>query len=294
MSAHVGSAAGLAGDAGVVGLREGIALACAESLAHPIGSGFVYSDINYIVLGEVVRVASGKTLDVYTRDAVFGPLKMVDSGFLPPAAKLSRIAPTEIMDGKLIHGVVHDPTSRRMGGVAGHAGLFTTAADLARFCRMLLNGGELEGVRVLSAASVAEMTRVQNDGNDRRGLGWDIDSRYSGPRGKWFPAGASFGHTGWTGTSLWIDPTSRSFMIFLANRVHPDGKGDVTRCAANSARWPPKRWAVTSERCSTALMCWCAMTLPRSRGCAWGSSPTRAVATGRAGRRSICSSTRQA
>jgi uncharacterized protein YbbC (DUF1343 family) len=210
------------------GYEKGIALACAESLAHPIGSGFVYSDINYIVLGEVVRVASGKTLDVYTRDAVFGPLKMVDSGFLPPAAKLSRIAPTEIMDGKLIHGVVHDPTSRRMGGAAGHAGLFTTAADLARFCRMLLNGGELEGVRVLSAASVAEMTRVQNDGNDRRGLGWDIDSRYSGPRGKWFPAGASFGHTGWTGTSLWIDPTSRSFMIFLANRVHPDGKGDVT------------------------------------------------------------------
>ncbi len=210
------------------GYQHGIALACAEALAHPIGSGFVYSDINYIVLGEVVRVASGKTLDAYTRDAVFAPLKMVDSGFLPPAEKLSRIAPTEIMDGKLIHGVVHDPTSRRMGGVAGHAGLFTTAADLARFCRMLLNGGELDGVRVLSAASVAEMTRVQNDGNDRRGLGWDIDSRYSGPRGKWFPAGASFGHTGWTGTSLWIDPTSRSFMIFLANRVHPDGKGDVT------------------------------------------------------------------
>src|SRR5204863_8804427 len=105
-------------------------------------------------------------------------------------------APTEMTEGKMLRGIVHDPTTRAMGGVAGHAGLFTTAADLARFCRMLLNGGELDGVRILQASTVAEMTRVQNDGSDRRGLGWDIDSRFSAPRGRWFPASTSFGHTG--------------------------------------------------------------------------------------------------
>jgi uncharacterized protein YbbC (DUF1343 family) len=115
-----------------------------------------------------------------------------------------------------------------MGGVAGHAGLFTTAADLARFCRMLLNGGELDGVRVLQASSVAEMTRVQNDGNDRRGLGWDLDSRFAGLRGRWFPAGESYGHTGYTGTSLWLDPAAHTFWIFLTNRVHPNDKGNIT------------------------------------------------------------------
>ncbi len=202
--------------------------ACAEELRSVPGSGFVYSDINYIVLGELVRLVSGRTLDVYTRDEIFSPLGMRDAGYLPSKEKLPRIAPTELVDGKMIHGVVHDPTSRKMGGIAGHAGLFLTTADLARFCRMSLNGGELDGVRILSAASVAEMTRVQNDGSSRRGLGWDIDTSYSGPRGRWFPAGTTFGHTGWTGTSLWIDPAAKAFIIFFSNRVHPDGKGDAT------------------------------------------------------------------
>ncbi len=202
--------------------------ACAEELRSVPGSGFVYSDINYIVLGELVRLVSGRTLDVYTRDEIFTPLGMRDAGYLPSKEKLPRIAPTELVDGKMIHGVVHDPTSRKMAGVAGHAGLFLTVADLARFCRMILNGGELDGVRILSAASVAEMTRVQNDGSSRRGLGWDIDTSYSGPRGRWFPAGTTFGHTGWTGTSLWIDPAAKAFIIFFSNRVHPDGKGDAT------------------------------------------------------------------
>ena len=210
------------------GVEAAIALACAEKLRTAPGSTFVYSDINYILLGELVRLASGKRLDVYTQENVFGPLKMTDTGFLPPASKLSRIAPTEKVEGKMIHGVVHDPTSRRMGGVAGHAGLFLTTADLARFCRMLINGGELDGVRILSAASVAEMTRVQNDGSSRRGLGWDIDTSYSGPRGRWFPAGKTYGHTGWTGTSVWIDPAAKTFVIFFCNRVYPDGKGDAT------------------------------------------------------------------
>lgn len=209
------------------GYAKGIDLACAEKLVHP-GGNFIYSDINYIVLGELVRVVSGRTLDAYCRDEIFVPLKLADTGFLPPATKLRRIAPTEVVDGALIHGVVHDPTSRRMGGVAGHAGLFSTAADLARFARMLLNGGELDGVRILKPETIAAMTRVQVESNDRRGLGWDIDSRYSAPRGRWFPAGASFGHTGWTGTSIWIDPGAKTFLLFLSNRVHPDGKGDVT------------------------------------------------------------------
>ncbi|MCX6950649.1 MAG: DUF1343 domain-containing protein [Verrucomicrobia bacterium] len=208
------------------GYETGIELACREKLRSTPGSAFVYSDINFVLLGELVRVASGLRLDAYAAQEIFKPLGMVDSGFLPPAAKLSRIAPTELTDGQMLRGVVHDPTSRFMGGVAGHAGLFTTTADVARFCRMLVRGGELDGVRILKASTVAEMTRVQNDGSDRRGLGWDIDTRFSGPRGRWFPAGASFGHTGFTGTSIWIDPAAKAFVIFFSNRVHPDGKGD--------------------------------------------------------------------
>ncbi len=210
------------------GYEAAIARACDEKLNGTPGTAFVYSDINFIVLGELVRLVSGRTLDVYAQQEIFGPLKMADSGYLPPAAKRSRIAPTELVDGVMIHGVVHDPTARRMGGVAGHAGVFGTTADLARFARMIANGGELDGVRILRPETVAAMTRAQYDGNDRRGLGWDIDTRYSGPRGRWFPSGTSFGHTGWTGTSLWIEPATRTFVIFFSNRTYPDGKGDAT------------------------------------------------------------------
>jgi uncharacterized protein YbbC (DUF1343 family)/CubicO group peptidase (beta-lactamase class C family) len=209
------------------GYETGVALACKEKLRSTPGSAFVYSDINFIVLGELVRIASGRRLEVYAVEEIFRPLGMLATGFLPAPALLSRVAPTELTNGQMLRGVVHDPTTRAMGGVAGHAGLFLTVADLARFCRMLLGGGQLNGVRILSADTVAMMTRVQNDGSDRRGLGWDVDSRFSGPRGRWFPAGATFGHTGFTGTSVWIDPAAHSFLIFFANRVHPDGKGDV-------------------------------------------------------------------
>jgi uncharacterized protein YbbC (DUF1343 family)/CubicO group peptidase (beta-lactamase class C family) len=210
------------------GFETAIKMAAAEKLRSEPGTTFVYSDINFIVLGELVRIASGRPLAEYAAREIFGPLKMTDTGFLPPARKMSRIAPTELTDGKMLRGVVHDPSARMMGGVAGHAGVFTTAADLARFSRMLIGGGQLDGVRILKATTVAEMTRPQSDGADRRGLGWDIDSRFSGPRGRWFPAGTTFGHTGWTGTSVWIDPATKSFVIFVCNRVHPDGKGDVT------------------------------------------------------------------
>ena len=150
---------------------------------------------------------------------------MRDTAFVPAATLESRIAPTTRMpDGSVLRGTVQDPTSRAMGGVTGHAGLFTTAHDLARYARMLLNGGELEGARVLRAETVKLMTTVQSpvDITARRGLGFDIDSPYAGPRGKIFPRG-SFGHTGWTGTSLWVDPFSRTFVIFLSNRNHPGG-----------------------------------------------------------------------
>jgi hypothetical protein len=153
---------------------------------------------------------------------------MRDTCFNPPREKLARIAPTEVEDGVPVRGVVHDPRSRRMGGVAGHAGLFFTASDLARYARMLLNFGELDGVRIFKPETVKLMTSVQTPPNvtSRRGLGWDIDSGYSGPRGKIFPLG-SYGHTGWTGTSLWIDPFSKTFVIFLSNRNHPTEKGNV-------------------------------------------------------------------
>ena len=203
--------------------------ACETKLQSTPGTMFVYSDINFFTLGEVVHRVSGQPLQDFVAKEVYGPLKMKDTGYLPSAKKRSRIAPTEPDEnGEMLRGVVHDPTARRMGGVAGHAGLFTTAADLARYARMLLNKGELDGVRLFKPETVELMTSVQSPAGvySRRGLGWDIDSAYAGPRGKLFPIG-SYGHTGWTGGSLWIDPFSKTFVIFLSNRNHPDGKGDV-------------------------------------------------------------------
>jgi uncharacterized protein YbbC (DUF1343 family)/CubicO group peptidase (beta-lactamase class C family) len=210
------------------GQATAIRKACEEKLLSPPGTEFRYSDINFFLLGEIVQRVTKTPLEEFTAKEVFGPLKMNDTSFLPPAGKLARIAPTEVVDGRPYRGMVHDPTARHMGGVAGHAGLFTTAPDLARYARMLLNGGELDGVRVLKRETVALMTSVQTpaDMKTRRGLGWDIDSGYSGPRGKLFPIG-SYGHTGWTGGSLWIDPFSQSFVIFLSNRNHPTENGNV-------------------------------------------------------------------
>jgi uncharacterized protein YbbC (DUF1343 family)/CubicO group peptidase (beta-lactamase class C family) len=202
---------------------------------------FIYSDINFFLLGEIVSRVSGERLDRYAKSHIFDPLGMRDTMFLPPQERRSRIAPTErcrprtwpcqaaAADVPFLRGIVHDPTARRMDGVAGHAGLFSTADDLSRFCRMLLAGGTLDGARVLAAATVARMIAPSTPASmrDVRGLGWDIDSAYSANRGDLFSIG-SFGHTGFTGTSLWLDPGSKSYVVFLSNRVHPDGKGDVT------------------------------------------------------------------
>ncbi|MBI2927783.1 MAG: DUF1343 domain-containing protein [Verrucomicrobia bacterium] len=247
------------------GYDTAIRLACEEKLQSKPGEVFRYSDINFFLLGELVQRVTGQKLNEFVAREVFQPLNMVDTGFLPLSAashqnvpstsapavlspsplrgeragvrgdvesplasKLPRIAPTEKQGDTVLRGIVHDPTARRMGGVAGHAGLFTTAADLARFARLMLNGGELDGVRIFKPKTVKLMTSVQTPESlrERRGLGWDIDSPYAGPRGKHFPIG-SYGHTGWTGTSLWIDPFSRTFVILLSNRNHPTEDGSV-------------------------------------------------------------------
>ncbi|MEP6768038.1 MAG: exo-beta-N-acetylmuramidase NamZ domain-containing protein [Acidobacteriota bacterium] len=203
----------------------------AQPLQSRPGSEFVYSDVGYELLGEVVRRVSGEELDVFAEKRIFRPLRMKDTGFRRPgsARDASRVAPTEQREGRWMRGEVHDPRAYAVGGVAGHAGLFSTADDLARFCRMILNGGSLDGALILSPLGVDALTRPRfyGDGNIRA-LGFDVATTFSSPGGDLFPAG-SFGHTGFTGTSLWIDPGSQTFVILLSNRVHPDGKGDVVR-----------------------------------------------------------------
>jgi uncharacterized protein YbbC (DUF1343 family)/CubicO group peptidase (beta-lactamase class C family) len=227
------------------GADTAIALAIEEVPTAAPGERFVYSDINFFLLGEIVRRVSGLPLDRFAKEKIFEPLGMKDTMFLPPVSQRPRTAPTESCapfvwpcegtETQMLRGVVHDPTARRMGGVAGHAGLFSTAADLSIFCRMLLGGGAYHGVRILSPLAVEKMTTPAS-GRDpnMRGLGWDIDSTYSSNRGELLPIG-SYGHTGFTGTSIWIDPASGLFVVFLSNRVHPDGKGDVTPLRARIA-----------------------------------------------------------
>lgn len=198
------------------GYEEGVSRALAERTTQRPGHVFRYSDINYILLGEIVRRASGEPLDAFARRTIFEPLGMRDTVFRPleNGIPLARIAPTE--DG--LRGVVHDPTARRMGGVAGHAGLFSTAEDLAKFATAILRADFFP----------RGMTEVASPGgvSVQRMAGFDVDSNYSRPRGDLFSPG-SFGHTGWTGGFIWIDPTVDAFYVFLSNRVHPDGKGSV-------------------------------------------------------------------
>jgi uncharacterized protein YbbC (DUF1343 family)/CubicO group peptidase (beta-lactamase class C family) len=206
------------------GYDAGVKLCIDDEPTNRPGAMFRYSDINFILLGEVVRRVGGETLDRFAAHNIFEPLGMTDTGFLPPREKRKRIAPTEISEIGMLRGIVHDPTSRRMGGVAGHAGLFTTAKDVATYARTLLAGGGT----IMKPETVRAMTSVQSPEGVavKRAGGWDIDSAYSRPRGLHFPP-ASFGHTGWTGGMIWIDPESRSFYVFLSNRVHPSGDGSV-------------------------------------------------------------------
>ena len=206
---------------------EAFRLANAEKLVNPPGSTFVYSDINFIVLGELVQKLSGMTLNRYAEVFIFEPLGMTNSRFLPPQSWFLRIAPTakDERSGLMLRGLVHDPTARQMGGVAGHAGLFSTADDTAKLAQALLNGG----APVWSKLTLEKMTTPQQPPNMTvlRGLGWDIDSPFSSNRGELLPVG-SFGHTGFTGTSLWIDPTTDTYIVILTNAVHVKNGNVVT------------------------------------------------------------------
>jgi uncharacterized protein YbbC (DUF1343 family)/CubicO group peptidase (beta-lactamase class C family) len=238
-----------------------------EKLRTPPGTKFVYSDIGFIVLGEIVGRVSNSVLPIFVNYNIFSALQLNKTKFgmltLPVNDSLLNnpffftdnlnTAPTENIKGQnsylgsqfegdektgnqILRGQVHDPTAYRMGGAAGHAGLFTTADDLARFCQMLLNGGILDGKRILSSNTVARMTApiVVSEDGATRGLGWDMNTAFSSNRGELFPLG-SFGHTGFTGTSVWIDRVSGTFVVFMSNRVHPDGKGDVSPLRARIA-----------------------------------------------------------
>jgi len=266
---------------------EGTRRALTAPLESPPGAGFRYSDINYLLLGEVIERMSGETLDGYVQRHVFGPLGMTQSRYLVAGGPLwhnprllARIAPTRhdtenARDpvrnphfGELLRGSVDDPTSRRMGGVAGHAGVFSTAHDVGLFAQALLDrlAGRASSfplsqatLRLMTAPAqpgasprqLAEAQRADHEtvwgaghspghpgtphypavrGQNLRGLGWDIDTGYSLPRGAVFPVG-SFGHTGFTGTSLWIDPASDTYVVVLANVVHAPWGPPISRLA---------------------------------------------------------------
>lgn len=215
-------------NSGWSGYDKALKLIVAEKPVSAPGRNYLYSDINFEILGELVRRVSGQPLDRYCAKHIFQPLDMKDTGFKPPSEQRSGIAPTEYLNDKLRWCRVHDPTAFCMGGVAGHAGLFSTADDLAVFAKMLLNGGSENGVRILSRQSVEDMTIPQSPpGKGRlRGLGWDIRAPFAPNREQLLPVG-SYGHFGYTGTLLWIDPVSQTYVIVLSNRVHPHGKGDA-------------------------------------------------------------------
>ena len=227
---HSGLRAGL--KPGWSGYEAAMGKIVAEKPSRPPGSGFLYSDINFEALGEVVRRVSGEPLDRYCSRHIFTPLGMTETGFKISDALKDRIAPTQYRKNRLICGEAHDPECYLMGGVAGHAGLFSTAADLSIFSRVLLAGGEHGGTRILSRRTVEMMTTPQSpEVRHARGLGWDVEAPFASNRDDLPPAGA-FGHRGYTGTSLWIDPVTGIYVILLTNRVHPDGKGDVKELRA--------------------------------------------------------------
>jgi uncharacterized protein YbbC (DUF1343 family)/CubicO group peptidase (beta-lactamase class C family) len=205
------------------------------SLSAPIATAFKYSDVNFIVLGKIVEKISGKTLDAYTRENIFEPLGMKETGYLPNESLRSRCAPTEKRVGNWIQGQVHDPRAYHLGGVAGHAGLFSTTHDLSLYAISMLRTIHGPASReILSPATLDKMTRGYLVPNGLRGLGWDKRSGFSVNRGDLFSEKA-FGHGGFTGTVLWIDPGTDLFFIFLSNRVHPDGKGLINPLAGKIA-----------------------------------------------------------
>ena len=215
-------------------LKSAIARAAGQKLHGEIGHRFHYADINFILLGELVRRASGQTLDCFADRFFYGPLGMSRTGFNPSGDRPSHCAVTIGSDDSLLTGQVQDNLSRELGGVAGHAGLFSTVGDLGIFCRMILNDGTVGSVRVLEARTVRQMTApyFSRGGEVVRGLGWDIDSPFSAPRGTGFSR-SSFGHTGYAGSSLWLDPDADLYVILLTTRLDYRQKAEFRHLRAD-------------------------------------------------------------
>lgn len=216
------------------GPEEAMQKIYALPLLNPVGAKFVYSDVNFILLGDLVKRVSGKTVHEFSRQEIFQPLGMQETGYLPSDEHQSRAAPTEQREGRWMRGEVHDPRAYKLNGVAGHAGLFSTANDLAVYATMMLNGGKFSETRIFMPQTVDLMTRGNRVSSGVRGLGWDKKTGYSTNKGDLLTE-AAFGHGGFTGTVLWIDPQLDLFFIFLSNRVHPNGKGLVNPLAGKLA-----------------------------------------------------------
>jgi uncharacterized protein YbbC (DUF1343 family)/CubicO group peptidase (beta-lactamase class C family) len=194
------------------------------------GREFKYSDVGFILLGKIIESVTGKAVNEFAKDEIFQKLGMHETGYLPAAELRARAVTTEKRDGEWLKGVVHDPRAAKMGGVAGHAGLFSTAHDMARYAQMMLQRGRWGEAQLLSQAAVEDMTRPRNIGGQRRALGWDSRSAYSRNRGE-FMTDRAFGHGGFTGTAMWIDPGLDLYVIYLSTRLHPDGVGEVNDLA---------------------------------------------------------------
>lgn len=202
--------------------RDVIERVIAEPLVCEPGTHIEYSDLGFILLGRIVETLTGKSLDEFARQKIFAPLGMESSQFVPPKALRARIAPTEedrTCRKRLLRGEVHDENAWAMGGVAGHAGLFSTAGDVAAFAQMMLNGGIYAHQRLLARGTIEQFTARREIGDSARALGWDVPVAPSSS-GRYFSK-KSYGHLGFTGTSLWIDPERELFVVLLTNRVHP-------------------------------------------------------------------------
>lgn len=218
--------------------RSAVMRRLGETLAGKLkarpGERFLYSDVGFIVLEEIVRRRSGRDLETFAREEIWTPLGMTETGFVPSAELRARAAPTEQRDGEWMIGDVHDPRAWAMGGVAGHAGVFSTADDLSRYARALLAHGTLDGNRIVSDKTFETWTARHETSSGGRALGWDRDSRFATHRSSLLSARA-FGHGGFTGTAIWIDPAKDLYVVFLSNRVHPAGKGAVNPLVAELA-----------------------------------------------------------
>ncbi|MEK7349085.1 MAG: serine hydrolase domain-containing protein [Candidatus Eisenbacteria bacterium] len=218
--------------------RALLAAIAREPLESPPATKFTYSDVGYVLLQAVLERRFGKRLDAQAEERIFQPLGYRDTRFGTRERDRSRVAPTERVRGVWLRGRVHDPRtrSRALGGIAGHAGVFGTGEEVARFAAMILAGGVFGGRRILSEAAVRAMTTNQSPGGvgARRGFGFDIESPYSAPRGRLFSSD-SFGHTGWTGVSVWIDPVCDGYLVLLTNSIHPNGHKDLKAFRAEAA-----------------------------------------------------------